>query len=84
MRGQIAGMAAATVALFVLAFAARSLLTTTAGVAVSGAISIAVGAAVAALMEPRHALRNAATVAGFVVLLMIFYVTSGAGAAPAP
>jgi hypothetical protein len=63
--------------LIVLAFMALGLFTSLPGLLIAGLIAIVAGAGAGALVEPRRAGRNAAVVAGCIVLLILVYLLLG-------
>ena len=71
------GTITATVALIVLGFVALGLYTSLPGLLIAGSIAAVAGAAAGALTEPARSVRSAATVVGYIAMLILAYVLLG-------
>jgi hypothetical protein len=79
--GWLAGVLAATGTLTALGFVTMAFFVSFPGLAIAGAIAIAVGSAAAAIVEPSRADRHAAVVAGYIVALVAAYMLLAQGLA---
>ena len=77
MDGRIIGTITATGALIVLGHVALGLYTSLPGLLIACGIAAIAGAATGALAEPARSGRNAAVVAGYVVVLILVYILVG-------